>query len=241
MGKADRVIAIAEKFKGIAEYSPEHKAIINGYNSHAPLARGYKVQLSDAWCMAFVSYCFIQADAVEALGKTECGCQEYLEYAIKNDMITENPVRGDIALYDWNSDGRCDHVGIVTRSNANGYVDVIEGNKSDSVGIRNISKNSRFIVAFVRPRYAKDAVSDDYVPGKIAFADSYNPRIAGKYRCTASDFLALRFGPSSDFSKFDDILPGDIVQSYGYYTGEWYLVTYNGRAGFCHKNWLQKV
>lgn len=241
MGTIDNIIKTAESLKGIREYSAEHRAIIQAYNNHSPLARGYKVTLNDAWCMVFVSYCFMTNNALDALGKTECGCQEYLDYARQKNMTTKNPARGDIIMYDWNSDGRADHVGIIMSVGSNGYINVIEGNKSDSVGIRNISKNSDFIVGYIHPAYSVSSGSDTYSIEKVTFADSFDGHIAGYYKCTASDFLALRYGPSTDYGMIDKIEPGDTVRSYGYYTDDWYLVVYNGMTGFAHKNWLKKI
>ncbi len=241
MTRADNVIKIAESLKGIREYSAAHKTIIQTYNNHSPLARGYHMQLSDPWCMTFVSYCFIAAGCVDALGITECGCQDYLNYARSHNMVVQSPKRGDIVLYDWHGDGHSEHVGIVINESPAGYVNVIEGNKSDTVGIRNIRIKSEFISAFVRPNWGDTNEKHPYSVGKVSFADEFDGRIAGTYKCTASDYLALRFGPSSDYGMIDEIQPGDTVRCYGYFTGDWYLVVYRSYTGFCHKNWLKKV
>lgn len=241
MSNVDKVLKIANSFKGIEEYSTQHKKIVETYNNHAPLARGYKVKLSDPWCMAFVSYCFIAAGCVDALGKTECGCQDYLDYARSHNMVVQSPERGDLVLYDWHGDGHVEHVGIVVNESPAGYINVIEGNKSDTVGIRNIRINSDFITAFVRPNWTDTKKKTPYAVGKLCFADSFDGRVAGTYKCTASDYLALRFGPSADYGMIDEIHPGDTVRCYGYFTGDWYLVTYKSYTGFCHKNWLKKV
>ena len=59
MSLKDDVITKAYSYRGIQEGGPEHRAIIESYNSHKPLARGYAVKLSDAWCMTFISHLFI--------------------------------------------------------------------------------------------------------------------------------------------------------------------------------------
>lgn len=241
MSNVDKVLNIANSLKGIREYSAAHKTIVQTYNNHEPLARGYHVQLSDPWCMAFVSYCFIAAGCVDALGKTECGCQDYLDYARSHNMVVQSPKRGDIVLYDWHGDGHVEHVGIVVNESPASYINVIEGNKSDTVGIRNIRIKSEFITAFVRPNWTDTKEKTPYTVGKVSFADSFDGRIAGSYKCTASDYLALRFGPSADYGMIDEIQPGDTVRCYGYFTGDWYLVVYKAFTGFCHKNWLKKV
>jgi hypothetical protein len=156
-------------------------------------------------------------------------------------MVVQTPKRGDIVLYDWHGDGHSEHVGIVVNESPAGYVNVIEGNKSDTVGIRNIRIKSEFISAFVRPNWGDTNEKHPYSVGKVSFADTFDGRVAGIYKCTASDYLALRFGPSSDFGMIDEIQPGDTVRCYGYFTGDWYLVVYKSYTGFCHKNWLKKV
>lgn len=241
MSNVEKVLNIANSLKGIREYSAAHKTIVQTYNNHEPLARGYHVQLSDPWCMAFVSYCFIAAGCTDALGKTECGCQDYLDYARSHNMVVQSPMRGDIVLYDWHCDGHVEHVGIVVNESPAGYINVIEGNKSDTVGIRNIRIKSDFIAAFVRPNWTDTKEKTPYTVGKVSFADEFDRRVAGTYKCTASDYLALRFGPSGDYGMIDEIQPGDTVRCYGYFTGDWYLVTYKSYTGFCHKNWLKKV
>lgn len=241
MSNIDKVLNIANSLQGIAECSSAHKTIVQTYNNHSPLARGYKVSLSDAWCMVFVSYCFIASGNVDAIGKTECGCQDYLDYAKSKGMTVKDPQRGDLVFYDWHKDGHSDHVGIMINESPAGYLNVIEGNKSDTVGIRNIRKSSEFICGFVRPKWSNSGSKTTYTVDKVSFADSFNARIAGKYKCTASDFLALRFGPSSDYGMIDEIESGDTVRCYGYYTGDWYFVTYRDYTGFCHKNWLKKI
>lgn len=243
MSNIDKVLNIANSLKGIREYSEAHKTIVQTYNDHRPLARGYKVQLSDPWCMAFVSYCFISAGCVDALGITECGCQDYLDYARSHNMLVQSPKRGDIVLYDWHGDGHSDHVGIVVNESPNGYINVIEGNKSDTVGIRNIRIKSEFIKAFVRPRWKESEKNTvpTYSIGRVSYADSFDEKIAGNYKCTASDYLALRYGPGTAYGMIDEIQPGDTVRCYGYFTGDWYMVVYKSYTGFCHKNWLKKV
>ena len=52
------------------------KLIIDLYNSHKPLARGYAVGYNDSYCDTTVSAAFIKAGAVDLIGGTECGVEE---------------------------------------------------------------------------------------------------------------------------------------------------------------------
>lgn len=235
------ITKIIDRYYGTTEGSARHKEIIDTYNSHKPLARGYKVTYNDAWCMTFISFLFIKANGVEALGKTECGCQEYLSYARKNGMEVTNPQKGDLVFYDWGNDGTVDHVGIIVMVSGSSIY-VVEGNKSDSVSTRTISKNSTTIKAYVRPKY--DSHSTTYDMSKVSFADSFDRNIAGEYECIASDFVALRYNPYVEdgkvSNKIDEIKHGEHCHCYGYYTHDWYLVVYKGKTGFANKMWLKK-
>lgn len=238
MPTVNDVLKVAESYNGTQEGSAKHSEILNIYNSHKPLARGYTVKKSDPWCMTFISACFIKANAVSAIGLTECGCQEYVNYARKNNMLVNNPIIGDLAFYDWGNDGVVDHVGIIYYVSGNNLF-IREGNKNDMVTTRVISKTSPSIKYFVRPHY--DTHSTIYDMSKVSFADSFDRTIAGEYECTASDFLALRYNPYvNDSNLIDKIKSGETCHNYGYYTKDWYLVVYKGKTGFANKTHLRK-
>ena len=61
-------------------------------------------------------------------------------------------------MYDWDDNGKGDdtgwpeHVGIVVEVSGNN-MKIIEGNKSDAVGYRNVEINGRFIRGFCLPNY----------------------------------------------------------------------------------------
>ena len=52
---ANKVIEQAKAWLGKKESDGTHKAIIDEYNGHKPLAQGYKVKYTDSWCATFVS------------------------------------------------------------------------------------------------------------------------------------------------------------------------------------------
>ena len=140
-----------------------HQRILQIYNSHTPLARGYKVQPNDAYCATTVSACWIAAGIASYTG-TECGCGKFVEIAKSKGYWTEDdayvPKVGDAPLYDWDDSGSGDnrgdpdHIGIVVRS-SNGSFDVVEGNMSGGrVGVRTMLVNAKFIRGFITPDYA---------------------------------------------------------------------------------------
>lgn len=86
-----------------------------------------------AWCAMFVSWVYFHAGKqLPNIGfsKGFAGCQTAVAYFKKNSMITLTPTEGDIVFFDWNDDGRYDHVGIFVKRIDGDYFETIEGNTS---------------------------------------------------------------------------------------------------------------
>jgi hypothetical protein len=158
---ASKVVELAKAWLGKNEKDGSHKGIIDVYNSHRPLARGYKVSYTDAWCATFVSAVAIQLGYTDIM-PTECSCNKMIELYkklgvwVENENRTPNP--GDILFYDWEDDGkgdntgRSDHVGIVEKV-ADGKITVIEGNYKNAVTRRTLSVNGKYIRGYAAPKY----------------------------------------------------------------------------------------
>lgn len=166
---ASKVVEQAKAWLGRNEKDGSHKKIIDVYNSHKPLARGYKVSYTDAWCATFVSAVAIQLGYTDIM-PTECSCNKLIEKAksmgiwIEDESITPTP--GMLVLYDWDdksASGDCkggpEHIGVVEKV-ANGKITVIEGNhdgddadRIDGVERRVISVNGRYLRGFIAPKY----------------------------------------------------------------------------------------
>ena len=161
-GQRDKVVAQAQSWIGKKESDGSHKEIIDVYNSHKPLARGYSVKYTDAWCATFVSAVAIKCGVTDIL-PTECGCEPMINLFKKLGEWVENdayiPSPGDVIFYDWqdsgsgNDTGYSDHVGIVEKATKN-TITVIEGNYSDSVKRRKLQVNGQYIRGFGVPKYA---------------------------------------------------------------------------------------
>lgn len=161
------VVQTAKSYINRKESNGSHKEIIDLYNSHRPLARGYKVKYNDAWCATFVSVVAIKC-GLTSIMPTECSCGKMIDlYKAKGRwMETDSyiPALADIVMYDWgdnaNGDnkGNPDHVGIVVNV-ANGWITVIEGNYNDSVKYRDLKVNGKYIRGFCLPDYEKSAKS----------------------------------------------------------------------------------
>lgn len=162
---AEKVIEQARAWIGKKEGDGSHKAIVDIYNGHLPLAMGHKVTYTDSWCATFVSAVAIKLGYTDII-PTECGCQRMIDSfkAIGRWIENENrtPKPGDIIFYDWQDNGSgdntgwSDHVGIVEAVN-NGQITVIEGNYDDAVKRRNLAINGRYIRGYGVPDY--DAVT----------------------------------------------------------------------------------
>ena len=163
---AKSIIEQAKSWFGCKESDGTHKKIIDVYNNHKPLARGYKVKYTDAWCATFVSACAIKCGYTDII-PTECGCSPMIQLFKNIGSWVENdayvPKSGDIIFYDWqdsgigDNTGVPDHVGIVEKVSGS-TITVIEGNKNNAVERRNIQVNGKFIRGYGVPKYDVETV-----------------------------------------------------------------------------------
>ena len=85
------------------------------------------------WCGSFVMWCADKAGVkVPNSVYTPAGAQAFIKAGSWHPVATAEPAVGDIAYFDFPSDGvdRISHVGIVVAVNTDGTVDVVEGNTS---------------------------------------------------------------------------------------------------------------
>ena len=160
-----KVADIINAWVGATKGSAKHLEILEIYNSHKPLARGYKMQVKDAYCAATVSAAYIKAGIAEYTG-TECGVEKFVQIAKGKGIWVENDAHfchvGGACVYDWDDTGKgdCtgagDHIGIVTQVNsAAGTFVVTEGNMSGGkVGKRTMAINGKYIRGFICPDFA---------------------------------------------------------------------------------------
>lgn len=134
----------------------DHQFILDIYNSFVPLPRGYKMKHSDPWCAAFVSYVAMVSDLTDIV-PPECSCTAMIakhktlgQWSADKKM----PAIGDIVFYSWKQNGQADHTGIVTEIVSAPYFKVIEGNKGDKVGIRNVDFRDPCILGYAKPNFS---------------------------------------------------------------------------------------
>ena len=147
---------------GCHEGDSTHKHIIDTYNNHKPLAQGYKVKYTDAWCATTVSSAAIECGYTDII-PTECSCNRMINLLKQKGIWVEDdayvPSKADIIFYDWDDDGIGDdtspseHVGVVCTDVIGNKFQVVEGNKSDGVNLRTMTVNGRYIRGYGVPKY----------------------------------------------------------------------------------------
>lgn len=231
----NKVVQTARAYLGSKEADGSHRKIIDGYNAHKPLARGYLVKYTDAWCATFVSFVGIACGLTDIM-PTECGCGAMIELYKKKGRWQESdayrPQPADIIMYDWDDNGVGDctgypeHVGIVESVNGN-TITVIEGNISDKVGERNLQVNGRYIRGYCLPDYASKA-------GKASSTvPAGTPQASGNAAA----------GSASSAEQVYTVQPGDTLSKIAAKYGTTYqkLASYNGIANPNKINVGQKI
>ena len=165
----EKVVATAKAWIGYNEADGSHRKIVDVYNSHRPLARGYKLQYGDAWCAGFVSAVAIKCGLTDIM-PTEVGVGNMIDLYRRLGRWKEQdsyiPSPADVIMYAWGDSGAGDcqsgasHVGIVVSCDGK-TITVIEGNYHNAVDYREIAVNGRYIRGFGLPDYASKATETD--------------------------------------------------------------------------------
>ena len=244
---------------GLSRSAGTHKIIIDTYNNHKPLARGYKVTYWDAYCDTTISAAFIKLNAVNLIGGTECGVENHVAIFKRFGIWEENgnitPKPGYIIVYNWDdntqpNDGYSDHIGIV-ESVSNGKITVIEGNMNGGVvGRRTIPVGWGYIRGYAKPKYgtssssssSNNTTSTSNTNNSIDYAEKFDSLLAGSYITTSA--LNLRTGAGTSKNIILKIPKDAVLKNYGYYTEinkvKWLYVTYDKKAGFANIKYLKK-
>lgn len=198
------ILELAKSWIGRKESDGTHKMIIDIYNSHKPLARGYKVKYTDSWCATFISALAIKLGYTDII-PTECGCQQMIDLFKKLGCWIENENRvpniGDIIFYDWQDNGKgdnkgwSDHVGIV-ESVSNGKITIIEGNFSNSVKRRMIDVNGKYIRGYGVPKYDPETTHQ----AATTPSSKFNPKVKEWQEAAIADgFTFPKYGADGEW------------------------------------------
>lgn len=195
------VVDIALSYLGCKESDGSHKKIIDLYNGYKPLARGYKVTYTDAWCATFVSAVAIQCGLTDIM-PTECSCTQMIELYKKlgrwHEADDYAPQIGDLIMYDWNDTGKGEnkgqpeHVGMVVAVNGESFT-VVEGNYSNAVKKRPMNVNGRYIRGYCLPDYASKVIVEKPAAVPVKPVESFKYTVGKVYRLQV-DKLAVRIG-----------------------------------------------
>lgn len=182
---ANDYINVLRSWIGFSEANGKYRQIIDIYNGHRPLARGYAVKYSDEWCDTTISAAAIKAGMTDLIG-TECGCEEHVKiFKAKGIWIEDGtvvPKPGYIIVYNWDGSGQpnngySDHIGAV-ETVSGGIITCIEGNKGNAVGKRRIPIGWKFIRGFAAPRYE---TKPEARPITMSVEQAARNVLAGKY------------------------------------------------------------
>lgn len=158
---ATNFVKQAKVWLGVKGGSTSHKKIIDLYNAHRPLAHGYELSYTDAWCAAFISAVSIKLGYTDII-PAECRCSSFItkfkKLGVWNEDENRKPSVGDIVFYDWedsgkgNNKGVPNHVGVVSEVNGDSFT-VIEGNKDNKVATRTMNVDGKLLRGFAIPKY----------------------------------------------------------------------------------------
>lgn len=251
---AQDVLDVMRSWLGYSEANGKYKQIIDLYNSHKPLARGYAVQYDDEWCDTTVSAAAIKAGAVDLIG-TECGCEQHVKIFqskgiwIEDGTITPKP--GDIILYNWDdgtqpNDGYSDHIGYVESVSGN-TITCIEGNKGEAVARRTLKVGNGNIRGYARPKYGTSGTTSGSSTSSENTGSSNVPNKSKKWTgtVTASELnVRVWAGTENAQCSFSPLKKGakvDVCDSIKASDGStWYYIKYNGKYGFVHSDYVSK-
>ncbi len=268
-GKASALVAQAKAWIGCKESDGSHRKIIDVYNEHKPLARGYKVKYTDSWCATFVSACAIKTGMTDII-PTECGCGQMVQLFQKLGEWDENdgrvPKAGDVIFYDWNDSGSGDnngwpdHVGIVEKVSGKS-ITVIEGNYQDAVKRRVLKVNGKYIRGYGVPRYEEEsstgtgtmATAGGSGTGSGVLADasgngalSKTPKWTGRVTASVLNVRSWAGTEHVNIKSWPRLAKGNLVDVCDCILAKdgskWYYVKIDGRVyGFVHSRYVEEV
>ena len=149
------VCSQARSWLGRKESDGSHREIIDLYNAHR-LPGTYAMTYTDPWCAAFVSAVGMACGLSDII-LPHVNCDGMIAAYQKQGRFLRDPsyipTPGDLIFYDWDGNHSTDHVGIVFSVRDGLEITVIEGNKSDSVSYRTISRGNSTIFGYAVPAY----------------------------------------------------------------------------------------
>lgn len=248
MKTANEIISFLKSWEGKKESDNSYLEIINIYNSAKPLPRNYKLKKTDNWCAATISAAAIKLGYTDII-PIECSCGKMVEKAQKMGIWQENdayfPNPGDLILYDWQDNGKGDnkgwpdHIGMVISVN-DGKISVIEGNYQDSVKVRTIPVNGKYIRGYITPHYDADTniqnaeVTDKLVKTEAAKVETFKTGVVNAKRGLNVRSSAIK----TSTNKLYAIAYGTTVTIFGEQNGWLHVHVKNRADGWVAKEYI---
>lgn len=157
MGYREKVVSVARSQLSVCEPFGDDK-YIKWFNQEM----NSKLSMNVAWCAIFSAWCLRQAGVPTSTFGTFAQCTVALSWAKSKKIwyarnTGHRPKPGELILFDWDGDGKPDHIGIVVSSTVNN-VTTIEGNTKggatvDGVREKVYSATSRYIKGYIDIQY----------------------------------------------------------------------------------------
>lgn len=253
-----KVATWLDSYRGCAEGSAKHKEIIAIYNN-SKLCTRYTMTVNDAWCATAVSAAFIACGMTDIFPCVECSCNNMITKAKTAGIWVENdayvPKIGDVILYDWQDSGvgdnvgSADHVGIVYSISGNTFT-VIEGNYSNTVKVRTLTVNGKYIRGYITPKYSTKATSSTTTPSAPSSSTPSSSTTLNrtvKRNGTVITELNVRTWAGTEngtcsFSPLKKNATVGVCDSVKAKDGStWYYIKYNNKYGFVHSAYVRST
>jgi len=198
-----------EIVSGLSEKTEEGERAIQGFYDSVAKGQGLSAT-ENAWCAAFVHYILTELGADTLKGYKGQRARKYIDYGSPVDDV-KNAQEGDIVIFDWNGDGKGDHVAfyagtrITDQDNPN-KISVVGGNQDDKVtlmtrnmskvlGIRRITKDN------INVKLSKDLAKNNpifklFVPAEVPAKDiklKQGPRISNTQQADPFSVIPASF------------------------------------------------
>lgn len=246
------MVNLARSWVGLNEADGSYKKIIDIFNAYN--GTNIKMEYGWSWCVCFFSALGIELGYTDII-PIEISCGRIIELAKEMGIWQEDdnyiPKPGDAVLYDWQAaddgdhTGWPDHIGIVTDVARDGTkrIIVIEGNKNDEVGIRELV-DRRYVRGFITPKYDEvDGLKSGKTPEEIAdevIAGLWNK---GEKRKQLLEYFGYNYREVQDIVNAK--LSGnkdaeeDISETCGF--GEALIALKSGLGAIRRQSWPEKV
>jgi len=163
MAKASEIVAKAKTYEGVCESPTNSNNVIFNTDYY-----GHPVSGNYPWCMTYVWDIFRMCDASDLFydGKKCASCTQLMIWSKnKGKFVKDNFKPGDVIFYNFNTDSKSEHTGIVITDNGS-TVTAIEGNTS----IKGSQSNGGMVCIKTRKKTQILGVfRPDYAPEKTPY------------------------------------------------------------------------